>query len=35
MNCWKVNAAVLQTNLQVRLNEVLQEHSKSANLIIV
>uniref|UniRef100_A0A8D0AX19 Solute carrier family 12 member 1 n=1 Tax=Sander lucioperca TaxID=283035 RepID=A0A8D0AX19_SANLU len=30
-----ITAAVLQTNLQVRLNEVLQENSKSANLIIV
>ena len=28
-------AAALQTNLQVRLNELLQENSKSANLIIV
>lgn len=27
--------AVLQTNLQIRLNELLQENSKSANLIIV
>jgi len=29
------NAALFQTNLQVRLNEVLQENSKEANLIIV
>lgn len=35
MNEYITIAAVLQTNLQVRLNELLQAHSKSANLIIV
>lgn len=31
----KINAALLQTNLQARLNELLQENSKLANLVIV
>uniref|UniRef100_A0AAQ5ZHE6 Solute carrier family 12 member 1 n=1 Tax=Amphiprion ocellaris TaxID=80972 RepID=A0AAQ5ZHE6_AMPOC len=35
LNLWFYNFAVLQTNLQIRLNELLQEHSKSASLIVV